>query len=282
MAELSPTRAVESSQSYGWVLLPLACIAAVFAVVPAGLSLALENWNSGQGAYGAGWLMVALFAYVIWEERESLAPKGVAFEKTGLILVGVALALVWLAQERGSVTLSCAAAIVAAAAGFVTAYGWTAGLRILAPLALLALALPMWSWLREPLQFVAASVVASALSLTGMSVFIQGTFISVPAGTFAVETGCSGLNYLLVSTSLATTAGLLARRSTTKLAGIVLGAAAFAVAINWLRIALIIVVGNATQMQSPLVTDHVTFGWLLFSIAFIPYCLFVLPRPAAR
>ncbi len=153
---------------------------------------------------------------------------------------------------------------------------------MLAPIALLALALPMWSWLREPLQFVAATVVASALALTGLSVFIEGTFISVPAGTFAVETGCSGLNYLLVSMSLATTAGLLARRPVIRLAGIVLGAAMFAVAINWLRIATIVVVGNATEMQSPLVTDHVTFGWLLFSIAFIPYCLFVLPRPAAR
>lgn len=282
MAELSHSSATEPGQSFGWVLLPIACMAVVFAVVPQGLLVALENWNSGQGAYGAGWLMVALFAYVVWDERRYLAPLGVALERSGLGLIVTALGLTWLAWSRDSVTLSCAAAVVAAVAGFVTVYGWSASLKMLAPIALLALALPMWSWLREPLQFVAATVVASGLSLIGLSVFIEGTFISVPAGTFAVETGCSGLNYLLVSMSLATTAGLLARRPVTQLVGIVLGASMFAVAINWLRIATIVVVGNATEMQSPLVTDHVTFGWLLFSIAFIPYCLFVLPRPAAR
>lgn len=282
MAEVSQPSVDERSQSIGWVLLPIACMAMVFAIAPEGLSLALENWNSGQGAYGAGWLMVALFAYVMWDERSFLAPAGYVIERSGFVLIVVALGLTWMAASRGSVTLSCAAAVAAAIAGVVTVYGWSAGLRILAPIALLALALPMWSWLREPLQFVAATVVASALAVTGLPVFIEGTLIVVPAGTFAVETGCSGLNYLLVSMSLATTAGLLARRPITHLAGIVLGAAMFAVAINWLRIATIVVVGNASEMQSPLVTDHVTFGWLLFSIAFIPYCLFVLPRPAAR
>jgi exosortase/archaeosortase family protein len=34
---------------------------------------------------------------------------------------------------------------------------------------------------------------------------------------------------------------------------------------NWLRIISIVIVGHVTEMQSPLVSDHGTFGWLIFA-----------------
>ena len=47
-----------------------------------------------------------------------------------------------------------------------------------------------------------------------------------------------------------------------------------------MRVAIIITIGDATDMQSELVGDHQNFGWMIFAILQVPFFLIaMLARP---
>jgi exosortase len=157
-------------------------------------------------------------------------------------------------------------------------FGTRAGFQLSLVVAIVLFALPIWSWLQPPLQTLASVSVAAIFDFIQTPVFLEGNRITVPAGIFEVQNGCSGLNYFLVANCTAYTASLWAELKGPKFVAQMAAATAFAIVVNWLRIGTIIYVGNTTDMQSSLVTDHVTFGWILFACLFVPYVFFVLPH----
>jgi hypothetical protein len=52
--------------------------------------------------------------------------------------------------------------------------------------------------------------------------------------------------------------------------------AALAVAIiaNWIRVAVVIIAGHLTEMQTFLIKDHYYFGWVVFAILMVPVIYF--------
>lgn len=139
------------------------------------------------------------------------------------------------------------------------------------PIALLYLALPIWTVLNGPLQAATTLAVSSALALFGVPVFIEGNFVHIPAGVFEVAEGCSGLRYLIVAMTLVLLYGL-AFLERARDRWILFGAAVItAILCNWLRVFVIIAVGQATEMQHDLIVEgHAGFGWVVFGISLIP------------
>jgi EpsI family protein len=43
---------------------------------------------------------------------------------------------------------------------------------------------------------------------------------------------------------------------------------------NWLRVTIVVLAGELTAMQHPLVHSHITFGWILFGSLILPACWF--------
>ena len=81
------------------------------------------------------------------------------------------------------------------------------------PLAYLLLAVPFGEALIPPLIDFTADFTVTALQLTGIPVYREGSFFTIPSGNWSVVEACSGLRYLIASFTLGTLYAYLTYRS---------------------------------------------------------------------
>jgi exosortase A len=140
---------------------------------------------------------------------------------------------------------------------------------ILFPVALLVFVLPVWGALVPLLQNLSTQAVTFIMGFSGIPIYVEEQFITIPAGVFEIAGGCSGLRYLIVSLSISSLFIFLyiqnIKRASLFLTVAILGA----LLTNWIRITALVVIGDYTDMQSSLITDHNAFGWYLY----IPFML---------
>jgi len=140
---------------------------------------------------------------------------------------------------------------------------------LLASALLYLFAMPVWGLLTIPLQQLSILAVGEIMALTGIPTYIEGESFTIPNGVFAIEHGCSGLRYLLVSlliSFLYITLYLKQRRAMLLFLTVAVVGALVA---NWIRITLLILIGYFTDMQSSIIPDHNNFGWYIY----IPFLL---------
>jgi exosortase len=79
----------------------------------------------------------------------------------------------------------------------------TPAARLLAfPIAFLLFAVPAGEALTHPLMNFTADLTVGLLRLTGIPVYRDGLFFSIPSGDWSVATACSGIRYLIASVTL--------------------------------------------------------------------------------
>ena len=124
--------------------------------------------------------------------------------------------------------------------------------------------LPVWGVLTPLLQNISVKAVTLLMSLTGIPTFVENQLITIPAGVFEIAGGCSGLRYIIVSLAISSLFIFLYINTFKKALGFFTLAILGAFITNWLRITLLILIGEYTNMESSLMEDHNTFGWYLF------------------
>lgn len=138
------------------------------------------------------------------------------------------------------------------------------------------LAIPVWDYLIPHLQALSVWATTLLLKLFQIPAEINGIDVAVPHGQFRIADGCSGLRYFLVSLTLSLLFGYMyyncssLRETLIRRSLLAIWAVTIGIAFNWVRIFLIIYIGYRTKMESSLVEDHETFGWILFAIALLP------------
>jgi exosortase/archaeosortase family protein len=108
------------------------------------------------------------------------------------------------------------------------------------------------------------------VQITSMPAVIEGNSIFIPFGQIVIADGCSGLRYFEIALALAYIIGLLNNYDERKLLPALLIAATLGLLANWLRIFILVIIGYATKMQSPLMANHEYFGWALFGAMCLP------------
>ncbi len=254
----------------GWLLLrwPWLC-ASVACLLFAGAGFAdlIAVWED-DSAYAHGY-PVAAAALALLLRDAPLAARG----WPALIAISAALAacalLLALGQRSGVATLSSSAAVLV---------WWLCCLALargtlqstLAP-GLLLLAAPIWNLGVPLLQQLTIAANAALLGLFDIPALVVGDTVQLPAGSFVIEGGCAGLRFQLAALTLIGAIGLWRRLSLPALCAWAAGAMLLALVLNQLRVFAIILIGNASRMQSTLVDDHAWFGWVLFLALFTPY-----------
>ena len=89
--------------------------------------------------------------------------------------------------------------------------------------------------------------------------------IIIPGGVLSVEDACSGQRYLLAALILGALYSYVNYTSIKVRIMVVLVSAAAAFFANTLRVVIVVYLGYASNMQHPLVSDHMTLGWYLFA-----------------
>lgn len=241
-------------------------------------------WNQiEEGEYGHGYLVLGIAAFLIYKQRERLASLTPVTSLWGLAVL-LTLSVLWLLGALADVMVIQATALVLVPIGLVlTVLGWPVTQRLLVPLGFILFAVPVWSVLSPPLQILTQEIVYAAVRALGVPALAREHVIVLPAGELAIEEACSGLRYLLAALTLGVLYAYLNYGTLWARMIVVAVSAIAAVIANLIRVFVVVYVGYTSDMQSPLINDHLMLGWEIFA-AVVFVLLFVdvvLSRRAA-
>ncbi|MEN0037263.1 MAG: archaeosortase/exosortase family protein [Cellvibrio sp.] len=191
------------------------------------------------------------------------------------ILGLAACSLSWYLFESLSISLPAYFALMATLGLFISASTspsvmWSA----LPCLGLLLFTIPIWSDLSGLLVKLASTVVGYTVKMSQITVLLDGSSLFLPSGTIYIADGCSGIRYFIIALLMGYILILLNQYKWRMALATIIIAATLGLLANWLRIYLLVLIGYHTEMQSSLMRDHETFGWIVFASILIPAIYF--------
>ncbi|MDN3652411.1 exosortase [Thalassotalea ponticola] len=252
---------------------PLIVIATVY-VIAALLNVQIITtiWRHSfdDGSYSHAYLIPFICAFLFWRlyQRGELIGR----TKLSVTVIGyfVLASLLLFVSVRAQLSLAYWIALLLLCSSAILLF-LRANLALVAATLYPIYLLPVWGSLTNLLQFISVSAVEVMMSFSGIAFYVEEQYVTIPAGVFHIANGCSGLRYLLVSLAITHLYVLLYLRHWSSAIKFISVAIAGALVTNWIRITALILIGEYTQMTSPLMKDHNNFGWYLY----IPF-LFLL------
>ena len=183
--------------------------------------------------------------------------------------------LLWYFFESLSISLPAYFILMAALCLFISTSFSTEFMWAIFPvLGLLIFVIPVWSELTSLLVTLSSITVGYAVKLSQLTALLEGSSIFLPSGTIYIADGCSGIRYLIISLLMGYILILLNQYKLRAALTTLAIAAILGLVANWLRIYLLVLIGYHTEMQSSLMRDHETFGWIIFAGILIPAIYF--------
>jgi exosortase A len=137
------------------------------------------------------------------------------------------------------------------------------------PLVFLIFAVPFGEFLLPPLMHFTADFTVTALQLTGIPVYREGLYFTIPTGSWSVVEACSGLRYLIASITLGSLYAYLTYRSWKYRVAFVILSLVVPLIANGLRAYMIVMIGHLSNMQLAVGVDHLIYGWLFFGLVML-------------
>ncbi|MCP5312084.1 MAG: exosortase A [Chromatiaceae bacterium] len=225
----------------------------------------VHTWYNFE-TYTHGFLIVPITLWLIWQRRSHL----LVFtpQPSAGFLVPVALGLgVWVLARLTGVLVVEQLAFVAIV---ISALGGVLGLqvtRFLAfPLLFLFFAVPMGEDLVPPMMEFTASFTVAALKLTGIPVYREGLWFSLPSGNWSVVEACSGVRYLIASVTLGFMYAYVTYHTLWKRILFIAVSAVVPILANGVRAYIIVMIGHLSGMKYATGVDHLIYGWFFFGI----------------
>lgn len=227
-----------------------------------------EVWER-SGTFAHGFLIFPISAWLLWRRRTVLAQIRPRPDLRGLAALALAGAG-WLLADAGSVNVVAQYAFIAMLIAAVWALlGWAFVQAAFFPLMFLFFAVPMGEFLIQPLMGVTADFTVALLQASGIPVYREGTFFSIPSGDWSVVEGCSGLRYLIASVTLGTLYAYLTYRSWRRRLLFSLAALIVPVFANSGRAYMIVMIAHLSDMKLALGIDHYIYGWVFFGLVML-------------
>ena len=224
-------------------------------------------WRSETFAHG--FLILPITLFLIWTRRREVAKLVPTRDSLGLLLLTGA-GLVWLVAAAGQVQVVRQYALVAMIPAAVTALaGRRVALALAFPLGFLLLGVPVGEALIPPLMNWTADFTVAMLRLSGIPVFREGTFFTIPSGNWSVVEGCSGLRYLIASITVGFLYAYLNYQRYWKRLLFVLLSLIVPIIANGLRAYMIVMIAHLSGMKLALGIDHLIYGWLFFGLVML-------------
>ncbi len=232
------------------------------------------EWSGSSGVLSHGYLVAAISVWLLARSLNNFAATTIRPAWWGLPVV-LGLSLTWLLGFVANVAAVQTVVLpILLLAATVTAFGVQSSRTIAFPILYFSFALPAWEHLQFVFQELTVRVVHLLILISDIPAYVDGNFVFLGVGTFEIAGGCSGLSFILAGLSLAVLYGHLYYSSWKQ--KIILIAVTVLVSMigNWIRVFVIIVIGYVSEMQSPIIGDHLTYGWILFSVLMIPLAFF--------
>jgi EpsI family protein len=167
----------------------------------------------------------------------------------------------------------------------LAAFGSRVARTVAVPIGYLYFAMPAWNLLSVPLQELTVRMVALLAPVIGLPATVSGTVFAFPNGArFVVTLACSGVGFLAQALAVAALLGELEDASFRRRIRLLGSMALIALATNWIRVLLLLLIGYAWGMNNVIVAHyHLEFGYVLFVIVLVAFVWIatrrVLPEP---
>ena len=221
----------------------------------------------------SGLLALACSIYLIYDKRHRLLALEIKpSHLAGIFLAGLSVA--WLVAFSVSVqTVQFALLPLLLMAAVACWLGIRHLALVFVPLFILFFVLPIWSPILPILRNMTTEVAHWILLLIGRPVFAQGYVLHLPGGSFLVDESCAGLRFFLVTLLLGFVCHDLFRHTVRRTAILMGSGILLALVANWIRVVIIILIGDYTLMESRLVEDHADLGWVIYGVV-VPCTLY--------
>jgi exosortase A len=255
----------------GWRLgLPLVvgAIVVILAIHWPTVESIVAIWSRSE-TFAHGFLIVPIVLVLIWQRRRVLAALTPSPDVLGLVLLACAGAI-WLVAYAGEVQVVKQLALVATIwATVIAILGREVARAIMFPLGFLVLGVPMGEALIPPLMDWTADFTVTALQLSGIPVFREGMFFSIPSGNWSIVEGCSGVRYLIASFTVGVLFAYLSYRRLWK--RLLFAALSIIVPIiaNGVRAYLIVMIAHLSDNRLAHGVDHFIYGWVFFGLVML-------------
>jgi exosortase A len=224
-------------------------------------------WRSETYAHGL--LIVPIAVYLAWRRWPLLRQLPPRPAYWGVLAV-LAMSALWLMAEAARVLAVAQLALLGMIPALVlTLLGWRVVRIIAFPLFFLLFAVPVGEGLIGPLMDFTAWFTVQGLKLTGIPVFWEGRFISIPSGDFEVAEACSGLRYLIASVTLGLLYAYLSYRTLWRRVLFVALAVVVPIIANGIRAYGIVMLAHLSDMRLAVGVDHLIYGWLFFGLVML-------------
>ena len=218
-------------------LVALLAAMALYAPVAAGI---VRQWFTDSTS-SHGVLLAGAALLVVRRKWPALASLPLAPRNSGFAVVALALLVYLTGTLTGDVFVLRASLPVLLFGAVLALWGGAHARELFAPLALVALAIPLpavlVTHLTMPLQLVASHVAAGVLTVSGIPVVRDGNLLSLPNITLEVADACSGLRSVVSLVSVAAVCAALVPLGARRTALLVAAAMPIAIVGNGLRVA---------------------------------------------
>ncbi|HEX7986834.1 MAG TPA: exosortase A [Duganella sp.] len=216
--------------------------------------------------FAHGFVIPPIVGWMIWRRRRRLSTLPVRPAPAALLALA-ALGALWLPAQVANVQalqqylfalmlVATVPAVLGAAHACALSY----------PLCYLLLAVPFGEILIPPLIEFTARCTVFLLQLTGIPVFRENNYLSLPSGNWSVVDACSGLRYLIASLALGAMYADMTYRSARRRLLFIAVSAVVPVFANALRAFTIVLIGHWSNMTLAIGIDHLVYGWVFFGL----------------
>jgi exosortase A len=175
----------------------------------------VDTWGRMQ-TYNHGYLIVPITLWLIWDRRHSLGHILPGMSPLALPALIGAGAIWYLGALTDALVVQQFALVAMLVTGVWAILGLQLVWALLFPLAFLFFTVPVGDDLVPPLMEFTATFTVELLRLTGIPVYREGLYFSLPTGNWSVVQACSGIRYLIASVTLGCLFAYLTYSSTLK------------------------------------------------------------------
>lgn len=234
------------------------------------------EWTNFDSFYGLGLFVLGFNVYYIktnFSELKEIPKK--CFPAGGIIIL--AATLLYIVGIRANLEYFVSFSLPFLIAGIIlTLYGYKMFVKLLMPICLLTLILPIFPLhrLTMPLQLISTTLSATVLKALGLNTFADGTILYINHFKLAVVAGCSGLKSLFSMFFVCIIASYLEKVKLPKILLYLFMAIPLAVFMNVLRIVVTGIYGLYNGHEG-LETFH-DYAGLFTNIISIIFLIFVI------
>ncbi len=225
----------------------------------------LDIWSNDR-SFTHGYLILPISFYLIFQHHKKINTLKIRNELkvSGIILLILTL---WLIANITDINLIQHFSLVL----LIWATIWMIFGReiyniIAFPLFFLFFAVPAGNGLIPLLMDFTANFTVKLIELTGIPIYREGNFFSLPTGNWSVIEACSGVNYLIASLVLGTLYSYLTYTSYIKRTLFITACFIISIIANGIRAFGIVMIGHFSEMKYGTGGDHTFYGWLFYGI----------------